>query len=89
MQSRLFRHIVAVLLVLTLANLAASFIALRAVHSLHDQMLYNTQRIDTAVQKLDDALARLCERHPDTCVSAGSTFNTLLLPHSPMVMPSP
>lgn len=63
----IFRNIAAILLVLTLANLAASFAALYAVRKVRDDGYAHISRIDDAIGKLADITGRLCAQRGETC----------------------
>lgn len=67
MSMHIIRNTVALLLVLTLANLAASFAALRAVRSVRDDAQAHMQRVDTAIVQLSAITARLCAEHGNAC----------------------
>lgn len=61
------RNAVTLLLILTLANLAASFAALRAVRSVRDEAQAHMQRVDVAIVQLSSITTRLCAEHGNTC----------------------
>lgn len=61
------RNVVTLLLILTLANLAASFAALRAVSAVRKDAQAHIERVDAAVMKLTDITTRLCAQHVENC----------------------
>jgi hypothetical protein len=63
----IIRNAVTILLILTLANLAASFAALRAVRSVRDDNKAHIQRIDDALVRLADTTNRLCAQRGADC----------------------
>lgn len=67
MSIHLIRNTVTLLLILTLANLAASFAALRAVRTVRDDAQAHMQRVDVAIVQLSAITSRLCAQHGDTC----------------------
>ena len=67
MSMHLIRNTVTLLLILTLANLAASFAALRAVRAVRDDSQVHMQRVDAAIERLTLVTTRLCEQHDDAC----------------------
>lgn len=69
MSMHLIRNTVTLLLILTLANLAASFAALRAVRAVRDDAQAHMQRVDAAIVQLSAVTARLCAEHGGTCAT--------------------
>lgn len=67
MSMHIIRNTVTLLLILTLANLAASFAALRAVRSVRDDAQAHMQRVDAAIVQLSTITTRLCAEHGNTC----------------------
>lgn len=67
--SHIMRNVITLLLVLTVANLAASYSALRAVRIMRDDSQVQIQRIDTAIVTLTQVTHRLCAEHGDTCTA--------------------
>lgn len=67
--SHILRNVIALLLVLTLANLAASYSALRAVRIMRDDSQVQIRRIDTAIVTLTQVTQRLCSEHGDACAT--------------------
>jgi len=69
MNIHLIRNTVTLLLILTLANLAASFAALRAVRAVRDDAQVHMQRVDAAIVQLSAVTACLCAEHGQTCAA--------------------
>lgn len=69
MNIHLIRNTVTLLLILTLANLAASFAALRAVRAVRDDAQVHMQRVDAAIVQLSAVTSRLCAEHGQTCAT--------------------
>lgn len=67
MSIHLIRNTVTLLLILTLANLAASFAALRAVRAVRDDAQMHMQRVDAAIVQLSAVTSRLCAQHGESC----------------------
>lgn len=61
------RNIITLLLILTLANLAASFVALRAVRIARDESQAHIQRIDAAIERLTVITTQLCAQRAGPC----------------------
>lgn len=69
MTSHHIRNLIAILLVLTLANLVASFTALRAVRADRDLAATRHARIDATLARIDDAVTHLCAERGTTCAA--------------------
>lgn len=69
MSMHLIRNTVTLLLILTLANLAASFAALRAVREVRTESQMHMQRVDAAVIQLAAITSRLCADHGGSCAT--------------------
>lgn len=67
MSASIIRNAVALLLVLTAANLAASFAALYAVRDMRKDAYRELQRIEQTTAYLDAAVATLCARTATAC----------------------
>jgi len=61
------RNIITLLMILTLANLAASFAALRAVHAVRDDNRAHIERIDQTLAQLVTVTTSLCAQRGDSC----------------------
>ena len=61
------RNIITLLLVLTLANLAASFAALHAVRAVRDDSRAHIERIDNALGQLVTVTTQLCAQIGQSC----------------------
>ena len=61
------RNIIALLLVLTLANLAASFMALRAVRMTREATQPRMEKIERTLDRLVTVTTSLCAQHSDVC----------------------
>lgn len=61
------RNAIALLLVLTAANLAASFAALYAVRMIRDDSTKNLQKIEETTAYLGATVATLCTRTSTVC----------------------
>jgi hypothetical protein len=66
MTHHITRNIAALLLVLTLANLAASFMALRAVRA-ERAVTPHLERVDAALERLTAITTTLCQQHGAAC----------------------
>lgn len=69
MTSHHIRNLIAILLVLTLANLVASFTALRAVRADREMAQARHARIDATLARIDDTVTRLCSERGATCAA--------------------
>ena len=69
------RNIITLLMILTLANLAASVTALRAVHAVRDDNRAHIERIDTAIVQLTAVTAQLCAQRGDVCAAIVAKAN--------------
>ena len=67
MSANIMRNAVALLLVLTAANLAASFAALYAVRTLRDDSQRSDKRMEATMAYLDATVATLCARTSTAC----------------------
>jgi hypothetical protein len=67
MAPHIVRNAITLLLILTLANLAASFAALRAVHTAQQSVRAHMMKVDTAISSLTIITSQLCAKHDDTC----------------------
>jgi hypothetical protein len=67
------RNTIALLLILTVANLAASFAALRAVRTVRDDSRAHIERVDDAITRLTVLTTKLCAQHGDVCAVQVST----------------
>ena len=70
MSANIIRNAVALLLVLTAANLAASFAALYAVRVIREDSKRELQRIEMTMAYLDATVATLCARTSTACPPA-------------------
>lgn len=70
MSANIVRNAVTLLLILTLANLAASFAALRAVQTIRDDSRQKLQRLELTTAYLDATVATLCARTDTACPPA-------------------
>lgn len=69
MTSHHIRNLIAILLVLTLANLVASFTALRAVRTDREIAATRHARIDATLARIDAAVSQLCDERGTTCAA--------------------
>jgi hypothetical protein len=67
MASQHIRNVIALLLVLTVANLGASFAALSGVHALKAEAVKRAHDADQTAQRLELVMARLCKAKPAVC----------------------
>ncbi len=67
MSANLVRHTVALLLILTACNLAASFGALMAARAARNDAQEKLQRIEETTAYLSATVATLCERTTTAC----------------------
>jgi hypothetical protein len=67
---RAFRNSVALLLVLTLSNLGASFTALYACHALRDESSARAMEIHAINARLDELALSLCQLDKQVCPKA-------------------
>lgn len=75
MTGHILRNTVSLLLVLTLANLAASFAALRAVRAARADAEVHLRTVDAAIVQLSAVTATLCRQHGDACVTLVAATN--------------
>lgn len=66
MAHNIVRNIVALLLILTLCNLAASFAALHAVRS-ERSIAPHLEKVDAAIERLTAITTTLCQQHGTAC----------------------
>lgn len=67
MSANIIRNAVTLLLILTLANLAASFAALYAVRTMRDDARQKLDRIEETTAYLEATVATLCARTATVC----------------------
>lgn len=65
--THIMRNVITLLFVLTLANLAASFSALHAVHVMRDDTQAQIRHVDAAVVSLATVTQRLCADRGVVC----------------------
>jgi hypothetical protein len=80
MAPHIFRNALALLLVLTLCNLAASFAALHAVRSQRADALIRVARVDFALATLTKTVEALCAKQKGACDSAANEAAQLTTP---------
>lgn len=67
------RHIrctITFLLILTLANVTASFCVLHALHRVRDEAVMRVIRMTAAINTLERLSAIICTQQPDVCAAA-------------------